>query len=321
MRIEVIEGSPEWHALRLDYVGGSEISGLWGLQEAYGASAFTLHMVKARKIPAPPVDDSPGSRVWAGKRKEATIAAMGAELYGWTIEKGGYYANDSVPGAGASLDYIIAGPGAHEASRGFSGPGALQIKNVDQIQYFQKWVDGEPPFSILLQHQHELDCAGLSWGVILAEVGGNQFPAFWYDVNERIRDQNREKIAEFWAGVRAGKAPPVDGTDSTAEALREVYPWKQDEEVISMVSDNEMPLLVTQLLTARAAAKQNKADIQDAQNQITAKLGGARRAEGIGWTVRVQVNKDTPDRLAQPGEIIKGRRGAVILKATQDISK
>ncbi|MDE2472559.1 MAG: hypothetical protein KGL35_28480, partial [Bradyrhizobium sp.] len=62
-------------------------------------------------------------------------------------------------------------------------------------------------------------------------------------------------------------------------------------------------------------------DIEDAKNQITAKLGGARRAEGIGWTVRVQVNKDTPERIAQPGEIIKGRRGAVILKAMQDISK
>jgi predicted phage-related endonuclease len=157
--------------------------------------------------------------------------------------------------------------------------------------------------------------------VILAEVGGNQFPAFWYDLDERFRDKNREKIAEFWANVRAEKIPPVDGTDSTAEALRELYPWKPDETPVDMTGDNEMPELVTRFLAAKAAAKQWDSDIDDIQNRIKAKLAGAKRAEGIGWEIRVQVNKDTPARVAAPGEIINGRRGAVILRVKQDISK
>ncbi len=75
---EIKPDTPEWHAIRMKHIGGSEISALFGVQPEFAQSAFTLFMVKSGKIPAPPVDDSPGTRIWYGKRLEPAIGALSA---------------------------------------------------------------------------------------------------------------------------------------------------------------------------------------------------------------------------------------------------
>jgi len=318
-RIEVNEHSPEWHAIRRRNIGGSEIAALFGLHAGFGQSAYTLHHVKAGHIEAPPVDDGPGSRVWFGVHLEPVIAKMAAELYGWKLDKGWYCTDDTTPGMACSLDYVIAAPGDAEEALGFTGPGVLQLKNTDWLNAKREWVNGEPPHWIVLQLQHEMACAGLTWGAIVPLVGGNELPVFRYAARPRTIAEIRQTVSEFWDDVRAGREPPADGRDSTAAALKALYPTLESDEAINMEFDNRMPDLVTQFLVARENRKASNEAYDTAKNEIEEKLKGHTRAYGLGWNIKVSVRRGSPDRAAKPGEIIKGRAASRTIAASQDI--
>lgn len=317
---DIIEHSPEWHRIRLENIGGSEIGGLFGVQEDYANSAYTLHMVKSGRIPAPPVDNSPGSRIWVGTRKEPFIAATGAELYGWKIEKGGYCLDDTTPGMACSLDYLIAEPGPEEIKLGFTGPGVLQIKNVDGRIFREKWTDDEPPFPILLQLQHEIACSGLTWGVILAEVGGNEYPVFRKAARERSITFIREKVTEFWQRVRDRKPPAVDGTNSTADALAAMYPTLAGDLLVDLSNDNELPEICAGIVVAKADVKGAEANLQGYENRLLEKMAGHRRAICNGFAINGVFRPENPGARAgdmDPDEIVGKRKESIWFKVKE----
>lgn len=283
--LKVTEHTPEWHALRLKNIGGSEIAGLFGVQEEYQQSAYTLHMVKSGRIPAPPVDSSPGSRIWFGTQMEPKIAEMAAELYGWEIEKGGYCLDDQVPGMACSLDYTIVRPGPEELKLGFTGRGVLQIKNLAAMIHKQKWVGDEPPFSILLQLQQEVACSGCTWGVIAGLVGGNELPSYRYAARHKTIDLIRQRVTEFWQRVADGKPPHVDGTNSTAEALHALFPEVAGELPVDLTTDNEIAEICAGLLVATADVKGAKANEQSYKNRLDEKMAGRKKAICNGYTI------------------------------------
>ena len=294
--LRIPEDSPEWHAIRLRHIGGSEIAALFGLQEDFAQSAFTLHMVKSGRIPAPPVDDAPGTRIWYGKRKEATIAALAAELFGWDIEKGWYHSDDVTPGMGCSLDYVIKEPGREETRLGFHGPGVLQIKNVDWLEHKRKWTGGGPPFSIMLQVQQEMACSGMSWGVVACEIGGNDIRPYRFPASDKITGSIREKIAGFWQGVEDEQVPQIDGTDSTAAALYALYPSTPTPVPLDMRGNPRFAEVALELLVERAAVKAAAEREQAAKNELESLLQGATLAETDGVRVSVTVVAEQPAR-------------------------
>lgn len=311
--IQVEEHSEAWHQIRSKHIGGSEISGLWGVQAGWGMSAFTLHMVKSGRIPAPPVDSGPGSRIWFGIKKEPLIASMAAELYGWALQKGSYNIDDTTPGMGASIDYIITEPGPEEVKLGFSGPGVLQIKNSDAIEFRRSWTEDEPPFSILLQLQHEIACSGLSWGVIVPEVGGNSLPAFRYAARERTITMIREKVTEFWQRVRDHKPPHVDGSDSTADALAALYAGVPEDLVIDLTTNNEAAEICAGVIVASADRKGAEKNEQVWKNRLAELMAGRKRAICTGYAINGVFVADNPGERAgdlDPDKIIGKRAGS-----------
>jgi predicted phage-related endonuclease len=308
---DVIEHSPEWHAVRLRNVGGSEIAGLFSVQADYAQSAFTMFMVKSGRIPAPPVDDAPGSRIWFGTRLEPAIAAMAAELHGWNLVKGGYCLSDTTPGQACSLDYIITEPGPEEIKLGFKGPGVLQLKNIDMIQHKQKWTEDEPPFPVLLQLQHEIDCANCTWGAIVGMVGGNQLPAYRYAARERTIMLIRERVTEFWGRVHAGKPPMVDGSESTEEALAALYPTLMEDLPVDLSTDNEMPEICAGLIVATADRKGAEANEQAYKSRLREKMAGRKRAICNGYALNGVFTPANPGTRAgdfDPDKIIGERK-------------
>lgn len=318
-RIE--ERTPEWYAMRLKYVGGSEISGLWGVQPEFGQSQFTLHMVKSGRIPAPDVDDSPGSRIWFGIQLEPVIARMAAGLYQWDIEKAGYYTDDTTPGMGASLDFVIKQPGPAEKELGFTGPGALQIKNTAWLNWAREWVNGEPPQWILLQLQHEIACAGFTWGAIVVMVDGNTLPVYRYAARPRIIEGIREKVTDFWTAVREGNPPQTDASSSTADALRALYPSVPTPEPLDMRGHNRFPDLAAQFIVARENKRESERRYDDAKNEMEALLEGATWAESDEFKVHVAVVKESLPRAPKPGEMIGGRKSSRRITVSENLRK
>lgn len=307
LRWDVVQGSDAWLDLRQGYIGGSEVPGLFGVQQDWGMSAFTLHMVKSGRIKAPAIDDSPGSRIWFGKRKEKMIAEMAAELFEWEIKPGPYAIDDVCAGMAASLDFVILQPGPKEIEMGFEGPGYLEIKLVDFLVHKREWTGGEPPFSALLQHQHGLACSGYSWGAIVCEIGGNELRPYHYAGRPRHADMIREKVGGFWVNVRAGRVPNTDGTDSTAQALRDLYATVRNDNAIDLSDSPTANNACVNFLIAADHNRESKRRYNEAKNEIEELLKGNVFAQLPGFELRVAVTAEKQDRVARPGEIIKGR--------------
>lgn len=296
--------SPEWHAIRLQHVGASEVAALFDAQPPYALTRYALHHVKAGTVPAPPVDNE---RVRMGIAMEPVIGRLAAERHGWTIAPGRYATDDTTFGMGASLDFEIAGAaGLPPGFEGVTGPGALETKNVDGLVYRKTWTNNEPPIHQLLQLQHQLACTAYEWGCLAALIGGNELRTVFYRPRPRIIGSIRTRIAAFWQDVRTGKEPPADGSDAATAVIRSLFPDLAYEPA-DMRDDNELPDLCAQYLTASADAREAKARTDELRNQIMAKVGAHKHAMVQGFNVTVSLTEAKPERPAPPGAMLPGR--------------
>lgn len=287
----------EWLALRQQYVGASEVAALFGVQADYQLSHYALWHVK-RGIAPPPVD---GPRVTWGKRLEEVVAAAVAEEHSAIVQPGRYAVADGCQ-AGASLDFeFIADPIGE-----FPGPGVLETKNVDWMIHRRQWTDGEPPPHILLQLQHQLLCTGWAWGAVAALVGGNDLRLYRYAARPRLLADIRRRVDAFWAST---EPPPADGSDGASHVLAALYPTPVDDS-LDMRDSNEWPEAVQQFIDAAAAKKDATEQYDEARNRVAALLGNYRRGWGGGYSVSTAITPAKPDRLAEPGEVIRGRSEA-----------
>jgi predicted phage-related endonuclease len=272
--VPIPESRDEWLKLRMNYIGGSESACLFDAQPAYALSRFALFYAKMNRIPD---QFENNERVEWGNRLEAVIAQAAAERNGWHIERGGFATDDTTPGLSATLDYQIVSHA--ETDPRFVGPGALECKNVDAWTFKDQW-GGEPPLHIILQHQHQFCASGFLWGAVAALVGGNELHVWKYPARPRIMDSIRERVTGFWTAVADGTPPAPDGSDSTADALRALYPVPVD--IAADIPADALPVVadactrfVTERETRLAAVPREK----EASNIIRAALGDASNAE------------------------------------------
>lgn len=288
-----------WHAARAKVVGASEVAALFDASPY--VSRFALWQVKAGRVPAPEVTHE---RAAWGLRLEDAIAHAAAEREGWSIMRGVHRVHPRVPGMGATLDFIV--------TESPDGPGALEVKNVDWLQHKRGWVDEEPPPHILLQLQAQLAVTGFQWGCVAALVGGNDLRLYRYDARPKLIAEIERRVAAFWQSIRENRPPPVDGSDSTADALRALYPETRDV-MLDLRESNRAPEVCAALLDVterRRAAQEEEAALKA---ELLAMLGDARAAMVFGYSVRVAVTPATPDRVITPemvGQVIKGRAEA-----------
>lgn len=287
----ILQGTPEWHARRLENVGSSEVASLFGVQEAYAASAFTLHQVKSRKMAPQPVDDSPGGRIWMGRHMEPIIASMAKELYRWPVlEYPGPWCTDDVqPGMSASLDGIIE-PGPEEAALGFYGPGLLETKFIQWLAYRKSWTNGEPPYQTILQAQHGCACAGLGWGCVVVLVGEMGLQVYRYRAREHTISLIRDRVKDFWDGVKADRPPDPDHTASSAAALKEMFPGNEGLPPL-WFDDEDSDTLAAAFLIAQANKQESNRVYELQRNLLLWKLKGHTAAESFNHWIDANVDK------------------------------
>jgi predicted phage-related endonuclease len=317
--VRIEERTMRWHAIRSMHIGGSEIAALYGEQRDFAMSHFTLWQVKAGKIPPPVVEHS--GRIKWGTYLEPHIARWAADEFQWSIEKGGYVIDRKQRGMACSLDYIITEPGPTEKLHGFTGPGVLQVKNSDLIEHMRGWTGDEPPLWIILQLQHETACAGFEWGYIVCLVGGNELKRYGYSARPAVSDDIRARVEQFWRDVERNKPPLVDGSGSTADTLRELYPTRMNAVPIDLSADNELPTICAGLLVATADRKGAEANEDRYKNQLKDKMAGYVSAVCEGYRINVAVTPEKAPRPARAGEIIGGRKEVRRYTVKEEIRK
>lgn len=291
---------PQWHQKRARVVGGSEIAALYGCQQPYQMSLYTLWHVKAGLASAPPVD---GERIEWGNDLEEAIARVVARRNGWTISKGGHVTDLTTPGLGCTLDYII------EAIDD-RGPGALEIKNVDWLVHKSKWIDGEPPLHILLQLQTQLAATGYRWGYIACLVGGNQLETYEFTARPSLIADIRKRVTEFWASIERGEAPPIDGSSGAFHVLRELNPDPVDDS-ICLDESSEFSEICAELQRTTEERRQKEKTEEALKARVMQLVGSHRRAWGNGWSASLAITKANPGKEITPdmvGTIIGARK-------------
>lgn len=226
----------EWHALRAQHVGGSEIAALFyywqtpdrtlvmrhmfervpddficmGCVSPY-TTGYALWMEKAGRL-QPSFEEN--ERIKAGQHVEAGIAAWAADK--WPDLKlrkvRRYIASDTVPGWGASLDYELQKGGV-----------PVEVKNVDGLVFRDQWQGDDdelnPPLHIVLQVQSQIGVAKATHGFIVAMVGGNVLHRVQVDRHEPTQAMIAEAVEIFWKSVLTGAEPTWMADYETAKRL------------------------------------------------------------------------------------------------------
>jgi hypothetical protein len=275
----------EWLAMRMRYVGASEVAALFDAQPEYALGRYALWQVKAGRMEPPQVDNA---RTRAGLALEDAIALLASEQEGWRVEPGFYATHGQL---GATLDRVIAEPGPNDT--GMQGPGVLEMKNVDWLQHRRGWTDGEPPLHILLQLQAQLLATGFSWGAVAALVGGNEIKIYRYASRPKLHADMAARVASFWASIEAGQVPNADPSDSAWRAMVATTPSLLPEPV-ELLDDDEANAWAKEWLRADAASKAEGKKRDEAKNLLIQRVGGHARAVGDGWKLTLSDVAEKP---------------------------
>lgn len=133
------------------------------------------------------------------------------------------------------------------------------------------WDGDEVPDQYYLQVQHYCAVVGYEGMHIAVLIGGQRFITKYVPRDEEVIKVLIKAETEFWQHVIDGTMPPVDGSEASADALRQVYPVANGS-VITLPDTAE--LWVRQYEKACADIKEAETRKLEAQNTLCQMLGG-----------------------------------------------
>lgn len=289
MNAPVQLGDPD-AGFRGKHVGASEAAALFDCSPY--VTRFELWHRRKGNIDSP--DLSGAERVEWGLRLEPAIIAAAADRYGYQLEETPRRLSNG-NGLGGHPDQLATDE---------RGPGIIEIKTADWL-VFKHWGD-EPPNHYLLQAMAYAGLAGRKWCDIVVLVGGNRLERFCYDFRPKIYAEIEKRVEAFWQSIEANDTPPADYTrdlDTIVDLHRE-----GTDETVDLTGDNLAHEAAAAFLFAKEARLDAEKREDAAKAELLDKLGAASSATLNGFTVRATTVAGVPERIAEPGEIIKGRR-------------
>ncbi len=270
----------EWLSKRRATVGASEVAAILGLSP--WESPVSLW---AKKTGADDGDSEETEWQKWGQILEPAICEEYSAQTGRKIIDHGRYAirySETCPHLSATLDREVV---AFDAR----GPGCMDAKNVSAFKGAD-WADGVP-LLYQVQLQAQMEVTGYRWGSLAALVGGSTFR--WMDVerDDTFIAMMRRRVAEFWKLVETRTPPPIDGSNSTAEVLRRLYP-KDSGETIALSGDASA--WTDEISACDAIIKEAEERKRLAKNQLIAEIGTATFGvlpAGGRWSFKSQTRK------------------------------
>lgn len=204
------DSDAHWHAMRAEDITSTDVAALFGL-----SPYCTKYELWHRKKSGNTIQIEDNDRMRWGRRLEAAIAEGIAEDHGWRVKPLKLYARDRAHRMGASFDFEILGDPR--------GPGVLEVKNVDGLQYKRGWSEDEAPAHIEIQLQAQLatlEPLGFTWGVIAALVGGNSPAIIIREYDRTVAHAMRAAAANFWRSIDENDPPPPVFPEDSSIVIR-----------------------------------------------------------------------------------------------------
>jgi predicted phage-related endonuclease len=292
--LAVTTGAETDNHFRARHVGASEVSALFDANP--WLTEYELYHQKVGTIAKP--DFSGNARIEAGQRLEPGIVD-------WARDKWGYDAMVYPAQRLANGRGLAGHPDAAACCPERDGIGILEVKTADWL-VAKQWGD-EPPLHYLLQLTTYMGLSGATWGDVIVLVGGNELKRWRYEFRPKLYAEIEKRVEAFWERVRGDNAPAPD-FNKDAGAIGQVYADATDE-VVDLTDNGRAGILAAQFLFAKTDRDKAEAVMKASKAELLTLIGDAGRAMLDGFKITANRTKDTPDRMAEPGEIIKGRRG------------
>lgn len=248
-QVESFDTREKWLAARRTYgIGSSDVPAILGISRFQSALSL-YHEKKGLRDPSPAYEEHAR---W-GQILEEPIA----QRFYHETKRPIYNPNEDgtfkilrrtdKPFMIASVDRIQVADPLNAAAQGFivdpamkpapaPGMGVLEIKNA-HLMMRDEWqgegANNAPPVEYQVQLQHQLAVTGALWGSIAALIGGVIF--LWADLprDQELIDRLIEMETEFMGRLESSNPPAADGSESSREVLRRLYP-KDNGELITL---------------------------------------------------------------------------------------
>lgn len=180
----------------------------------------------------------------------------------------------------ANVDRLVVGENA-----------GLECKTANALTR-TRYDKGDIPASYYAQCMHYMAVTGRDKWYIAILVLGKAFYFFEVERNEEEIEALIQQEHKFWNYVKTDQEPPVDGTDSTSEALNQVF--HPSDDVGSVIISEE---LTSMLLELKSKQKELQTIQKEYENQIKDVMGDAVYAysnhANITWKESVSKRFDT----------------------------
>lgn len=254
----------EWLEHRRKRIGGSDASAILGMNQY--CSPYTVWADKLEKLP--PKEDNEAMRL--GRDLEEYVAKRFTEATGKKVRReNNILINPDIPFAHANVDRMIVGEDA-----GFEA-------KTTSVMNLKKFKNGEFPDNYYAQCVHYLMVTGCKrWylGVLILGVG---FEHFVIVRDEAEIEALKKSEADFWECVKSGNPPMVDGSDSTSDTLKTIYPESNGDTVSLMAYEQDLK----QYMTLKSLEDDVKKQKEEVANRIKVYMGEAEKGEARSFRV------------------------------------
>lgn len=264
---EAAPDSPEWHAARRNGIGASEISAVVGLNPR--TSAFELWHVKKGNLPEA---DPTNPLFYWGHALEPLVAERFAETHPefWVQEIGTHRHSDRA-WQFANLDRsLISTPGSDHFDLRHQIP--LEIKTTRYPDGWGASGTDQIPLHVRCQVMQQMDVFDAPYAWVAVLIGGSDYREYRIEFDESDAAALREAGAAFWASLQTDDEPPIDCSDATYQAVRDLHPDIDGEDV------DLNPALYARYAASKADADSAADAHRQAKSELLAAMGTARRA-------------------------------------------
>lgn len=260
----------EWLLDRRNGIGGSDVATILGLNK--WKSPYQLWLEKTGQILLNQEQSEPA--YW-GNVLEEVVAKEFTERTGKKVRRRNQvFSHSQYPFLRANIDRDIVGENA-----------ILECKTTNAF-LAKEWESEEVPPAYLCQVQHYMNVLDKDYCYIAVLIGGQKFIWKRIDRDQELIDVITERLVDFWeTNVLEGNEPVIDGSQATADFLKDKYSELEEKETTLPAS---FDVLIDQKEELKRGKKEIEESIRKIENELKNELG--KRNASIGITSRIIIN-------------------------------
>lgn len=244
-----------WEKLRMSGIGGSDVAVIMGHNP--WKKPYALYCEKVGLVP--PEDLSENEAVEWGTKLEPIVAQKFSEVTGKKVKRWGTVCNPDAPWQMANFDRLIVGEDC-----------GLECKTANAFKK-EEWEGENVPDAYYCQCEWYMALSGFNGWWIACLIGGQHFEYKYIPRNDAFIQDMLEKVTDFWENHVLAKVPPeIDGSESSSETLKKVYPQSNSVEIALTESALDIIKHLDELDKTLAIIKEQQ---EQDKNQLKLMLG------------------------------------------------